>query len=122
MATTAAAKRPLFRVRYHATMDLLEVILFGKLFLKDVWLPAYKARSWAKRFLLGLRFLKVWPHYYQTTGTDCDGYRLSHYWKAPTFWHANRYMDQQLDWADGPMQFHRVTRKEYREATTSLGV
>jgi len=62
-----------------------------------------------------LRFLQVWPVYMTQFSRDCDCAEATYRHRFPTWFHANRYIEEAYAEAEGLTVFYEVTRKEYEE-------
>jgi hypothetical protein len=54
--------------------------------------------------------------YYYCSGHDCDHSHFGYQVKYKNIYEAEIEIDDMYEWADGPMNFSRISKKEYREA------
>lgn len=53
--------------------------------------------------------------YYHNWGRDCDGIEASRVCKFDTLAKAEKAIDDDYKWADGPTNWTKITRRQYRE-------
>jgi hypothetical protein len=111
-------KFTLFGITFGIVRDggYMTVVIAGKKLLhyRRHRTPRLFFDDWKRRVFFYACFLQVWPVYFEVWSRDCDLCESTSCYRFPTFWHAHRYFRGALDHAEGPMHWHQVSRKAYK--------